>query len=47
VVREMTEKMKEIGRDRIIAENEKLYPYLERMLARKRQRQMPRKSVTA
>ncbi len=36
VIREMTEKMREIGEERIKAENEKLRPYLERMLARKR-----------
>jgi len=35
VVREMTEKMKDLGDERIKAENEKLKPYLERMLARK------------
>ena len=36
VIREMAEKLKDIGRERIIAENEKLRPYLERMLGRKR-----------
>jgi len=37
VIREMTDKMKEIGREKIKAENEKLKPYLERMLDRKKQ----------
>ena len=36
IVREMTAKLKEIGRERIIAENEKIRPHLERMLSRKR-----------
>ncbi len=36
VVREMAEKLRDMGRERIIAENEKLRPYLERMLGRKR-----------
>jgi len=40
VIKEMSEKMKELGRDRIIAENEKVRPYLERMMARKRPKQI-------
>jgi len=36
IVREMTAKLKELGRERIMAENEKLRPYLERMLSRKK-----------
>lgn len=36
VIREMTEKMKELGKERIRAENEKLKPVLDRMLSRKR-----------
>jgi len=36
VVTEMTEQMKALGKDRILAENEKLRPIIERMLARKR-----------
>ncbi|HIE18375.1 TPA: hydrogenase iron-sulfur subunit, partial [Candidatus Bathyarchaeota archaeon] len=35
VIREMTEKMKEIGEERIKAENAKLKPFIDRMLARK------------
>jgi len=31
----MTEKMKEIGKERIIEENKKLKPAIEKMLARK------------
>ncbi|MEM2110279.1 MAG: CoB-CoM heterodisulfide reductase HdrA2 [Candidatus Bathyarchaeia archaeon] len=37
VIQEMTEKMKEIGRNKIIAENEKLKPHLDRMLNKKKQ----------
>jgi len=36
VVRDMTAKMKEIGRDRIKAENEKLKPFIDGMFARKK-----------
>ncbi len=36
VVKEMTEKMEDLGEKRIKAENEKLRPTLERMLSRKR-----------
>jgi len=35
IIREMVEKMKEIGEERIRAENAKLKPFLDRMLARK------------
>ena len=35
VIREMAEKMKEIGEERIKAENAKLKPFIDRMLARK------------
>jgi coenzyme F420-reducing hydrogenase delta subunit len=36
VITEMTEQMKALGKERILAENEKLRPIIERMLARKR-----------
>jgi len=36
IIREMAEKLKELGRERIKAENEKMRPYLERMLSRKK-----------
>ncbi len=36
VIREMTEKMKEIGKDRIKAENEKTKPFIDGMFARKK-----------
>lgn len=36
IVKEMTAKLKELGRERIKAENEKLRPHLERMLSRKK-----------
>ncbi|MEM2320429.1 MAG: CoB-CoM heterodisulfide reductase HdrA2 [Candidatus Bathyarchaeia archaeon] len=36
IVKEMTTKLKELGRERIRAENEKLRPHLERMLSRKK-----------
>jgi heterodisulfide reductase subunit A len=36
VITEMTEQMKALGKDRILAENEKLRPIIERMLARKK-----------
>jgi heterodisulfide reductase subunit A len=36
VITEMTEQMKNLGRDRILAENQKLRPIIERMLARKK-----------
>jgi len=36
VIREMTEKMKEIGRDKIKAENGKLKPFIDGMFARKK-----------
>ncbi|MEM1515134.1 MAG: CoB-CoM heterodisulfide reductase HdrA2 [Candidatus Bathyarchaeia archaeon] len=36
IVREMTAKLKELGRERIIAENEMLRPYIERMLSKKK-----------
>jgi heterodisulfide reductase subunit A len=37
VIRDMTAKMKEIGKERIKAENEKLKPFINRMFARKKQ----------
>jgi len=40
VMREMTERLRELGGQRIIAENEKIRPYLDRMLARKREREI-------
>ena len=46
IIREMTQKLTELGRDRIAAENEKIKPYLERMLARKREREAAVKPVT-
>ena len=36
LITEMTRKLKELGRERIVAENQKLKPVLERMLSRKR-----------
>ncbi|MEM1585940.1 MAG: CoB-CoM heterodisulfide reductase HdrA2 [Candidatus Bathyarchaeia archaeon] len=36
IVREMAAKLKEIGRERIMAENEKLRPHLERILSKKK-----------
>ncbi|MCZ2856290.1 MAG: hydrogenase iron-sulfur subunit [Candidatus Bathyarchaeota archaeon] len=36
VITEMTEQMKALGKDRILAENEKLRPIIDRMLARKK-----------
>jgi len=36
VITEMTEQMKALGKDRILAENQKLRPIIERMLARKK-----------
>jgi coenzyme F420-reducing hydrogenase delta subunit len=38
LIKEMTEQMRAIGRDRIKAENEKLRPVLENMLKRKEKR---------
>jgi len=40
VMREMTERLRELGGQRIIAENGKIRPYLDRMLARKREREI-------
>ena len=36
LIREMSEQLKDFGRERIRAENEKLRPTLERMLERKK-----------
>jgi len=46
IIREMTQKLRELGRDKIVAENEKIKPYLERMLARKREREAVMKPIT-
>jgi coenzyme F420-reducing hydrogenase delta subunit len=35
IVKEMTEQMKELGKEKILAENAKLYPVLDNMLKRK------------
>jgi len=40
LMREMSEKIEELGRQRIVAENEKVKPYLDRMMARKRPKQL-------
>jgi len=40
LMREMSEKIEELGRQRIVAENEKAKPYLDRMMARKRPKQL-------
>ncbi len=36
LIKEMTEQMKTLGKERIKAENEKLKPFLDRMLKRKK-----------
>jgi len=38
VIREMTEQMKSLGKDKIKAENAKLHPILDRMLKRKQKK---------